>query len=53
MPAQPKALTHQVNAHGTKIRHMTVYTKEFVTELSFQFVENSWVPFKRVVHSVH
>ena len=53
MPTQPNALTHQVNAHGTKIRQMTVYTSERVTELSYQFVDDAWVPFKRVVHSVH
>lgn len=42
-----------VNAHGTPIRQITVYTPERVTELFFQQVDGSWFQFKRVVHAIH
>jgi hypothetical protein len=52
MSIQQNNLIHPVNAHGTTIRTVTVYTPEKVTELSFQRVMDSWVPYKRVVHTV-
>lgn len=51
---QENVIKHQqVNAHGTPVRQITVYTSERVTELSYQFVMEQWVLYKRVVHSVH
>lgn len=41
------------NANGTPVRQITVYTKERVTEIYMQHVEGQWVPFKRIVHTVH
>lgn len=43
----------QVNAHGTPVRQITVYTQEYVTELFYQFVMGQWVPYKRIVRDVH
>lgn len=52
--AQQNVIKHQqVNARGTPVRQITVYTPERVTELFYQFVMEQWVPYKRVVHSVH
>lgn len=53
MSSQQCDFKQQVNAHGTRIRTVTVYSPERVTELSYQLVMNSWVPYKRVVHTVH
>ena len=41
-----------VNARGTTVRRVTVYHPIEVTELSYQFVMEQWVPYKRVVHAV-
>jgi len=41
------------NTHGKAIRRMTIYTQEKVTEIFFQCVEGAWIPFKRLVHSIH
>ncbi len=51
---QQNVIKHQqVNARGIPVRQITVYTPERVTELFYQFVMEQWVPYKRVVHSVH
>ncbi|QFT57109.1 hypothetical protein [Microbulbifer sp. THAF38] len=54
MSTQQNVFSHQqVNAHGTPVRQITVYSPERVTELSYQFVMGQWVQYKRIVHSVH
>lgn len=46
-------INHLVNARGTTVRRVTVYSPDQVTELFYQFVMEQWVPYKRVVHTVH
>lgn len=54
MLTQQSNATHEtVNANGTPIRQITVYTPERVTELFYQQVDGSWFQYKRVVHAVH
>lgn len=50
---QHTAIKQQVNGHGKQVRQVTVYTPERITELSLQLHSGKWVPYKRVVHSVH
>ncbi len=53
MSTQQNAIKHQVNINGTPVRQVTVYSSERVTELFYQFVAETWIPYKRVVHVVH
>ncbi len=53
MSTQQNAIKHQVNTSGTPVRQVTVYSSERVTELFYQFVAETWIPYKRVVHVVH
>lgn len=53
MSTQQNAIKHQVNNHGTSIRQVTVYSSERVTELFYQLVAETWIPYKRIVHVVH
>ena len=52
MSTQQDAKKHQVNTHGTPVRQVTVYSSERVTELFYQLVVDTWIPYKRVVHVV-
>lgn len=53
MSTQQNAIKHQVNNHGTPVRQVTVYSSERVTELFYQLVAETWIPYKRIVHVVH
>ena len=44
--------TNKVNARGKDVRLVTVYSPEKVTELSYQLVNERWIPYKKVVHTV-
>jgi len=53
MSTQQNAIQHQVSNHGTPVRQVTVYSSERVTELFYQLVAETWIPYKRIVHVVH
>jgi uncharacterized protein (UPF0248 family) len=53
MSTQQYATKHQINNHGIPVRQVTVYSSERVTELFYQLVAETWIPYKRIVHVVH
>ena len=53
MSTQPLIEQTLTTRHGKPIRLMTIYEPKRVTELFYQQFGDVWVPYKRIVLTIH